>query len=61
MRVDGHYRLTCVLVRALRCVAEKSVYLPHKEGRGQACKYLERVQVDIAGPYLLRRPEGGNM
>ena len=32
------------------CVAEKSVHLPHKEGGGRGCKYLERVHVDIAGP-----------
>ena len=32
------------------CVAEKSAHLPHKEGSGLACKYLERVHVDIASP-----------
>ena len=32
------------------CVAAKMVHLPHKEGRGRATEYLERVHVDIAGP-----------
>jgi len=32
------------------CVTAKMVHLPHKEGRGRAIKYLERVHVDIAGP-----------
>jgi len=26
------------------------VHLPHKEGRGRATEYLERVHIDIAGP-----------
>jgi len=32
------------------CVAAKMVHLPHKEGRGRATEYLERVYVEIAGP-----------
>jgi len=32
------------------CVAAKMVHLPHKEGRGRATEYLERVHVEIAGP-----------
>jgi len=32
------------------CATGKSMHLPHKEGRGQASEYLERVHVDIAGP-----------
>ena len=32
------------------CVAGKSVHLPHKEGRGRASGYLERVHIDITGP-----------
>ena len=31
------------------CVAEMSVHLSHKEGRGKACKYLERVHIYIGG------------
>ena len=34
------------------CVAEKSVHLPHKEGRGRAGEYLERK---LPVPCLLRR------
>ena len=32
------------------CVARKSVHLPHKEGRGRASEYLERVHIHIASP-----------
>jgi hypothetical protein len=32
------------------CVAAKSVHLPHKEGRGRASEYLERIHVDLVGP-----------
>ena len=31
------------------CVAEESVYLPHKGGCGRVGEYLERVHIDIAG------------
>ena len=30
------------------CVAEESVYLPHKGGCGRVGEYLERVHIDIA-------------
>jgi len=48
--------ITCVPARILgldacsACVAAKMVHLPHKEGRGRATEYLERVHVEIAGP-----------
>ena len=40
------------------CVAEKSVHLPHKEGRGRAGKYLEWVYIDIAGPMPVASARG---
>ena len=40
------------------CVAGKLVHLPHKEGRGQASEYLERVHIDIAGPMPIASASG---
>ncbi len=43
------------------CVAEKSVHLPHKEGRARVGEFLEWFHIDIAGPMPVARLEGENM
>ena len=32
------------------CITTKMAHLPHKEGRGRATEYLERMHIEIAGP-----------
>jgi len=41
------------------CIAAKMVHLPHKEGRGRATEYFERVHVGIAGPMHVPSAGGG--
>jgi len=47
---DGHYTKVPGLDACAAWVTAKLVHFPHKEGRGQATKYLGRVYIDTVGP-----------
>jgi len=45
-------------MRVLHALRQKSVHLPHKEGRGRASEYLGRVHIDIVGPMPVKSVGG---